>query len=85
MVRMKDLASTCQEIKQQLSDYLDGELDPTVCAELERHLHGCDNCRVLVDTLNKTILLYRDYGRSPAPAGVQERLIRVLNLSKRRA
>ncbi len=85
MVPMQDLAATCQEIKQQLSQYLDGELDPAVCAELERHLHGCDNCRVLVDTLNKTILLYRDYGRAPAPNGIHERLIRVLKLDKTHA
>lgn len=78
---MNDLAATCQEIKQQLSDYLDGELDPAVCVEFEGHLRDCENCRVLVDTLNKTILLYREHGRTPAPIGARERLIRVLNLS----
>ncbi len=85
MVQMKDLAATCQEIKQQLSDYLDGELDPAVCAELEQHLRGCDNCRVMVDTLHKTILLYREYSRTPPPAGVHERLVRVLKLDKTHA
>ncbi len=82
---MNDLAATCQEIKQQLSDYLDGDLDPALCAELEHHLRGCDNCRVMVDTLNKTILLYREYGRAPAPAGAHERLVRVLKLDKTHA
>ncbi len=79
---MKDMARTCQELKQQLSGYLDGELDPPRCAELERHLRDCDNCRLVVDTLRKTILLYRDYGRAPAPAAAHARLIHVLNLEK---
>ncbi len=79
---MKDIATTCQELKQQLSGYLDGELDPLLCAELERHLQNCENCRVVVDTLRRTILLYRDYGRAPAPPDAHARLIHVLNLEK---
>ncbi len=75
-----DMNTTCQELKAQLSDYIDGELDPGVCAEIERHLAGCDNCRIVVDTLRKTILLYRDYGAPPMPAGAHERLIHVLGL-----
>ncbi len=82
---MKDIVRTCQELKQQLSGYLDGELDPQLCAELERHLRDCDNCRVVVDTLRKTILLYRDYGRAPAPPEAHARLIHVLNLEKTEA
>ncbi len=75
-----DMNSTCQELKAQLSDYIDGELDAGLCRELERHLANCDNCRIVVDTLRKTILLYRDYGAAPVPAGAQERLIHVLGL-----
>ncbi len=75
-----DMNTTCQELKAQLSDYIDGELDPGVCAEIERHMAGCDNCRIVVDTLRKTILLYRDYGAPPMPPGAHERLIHVLGL-----
>jgi anti-sigma factor RsiW len=72
-----DLALTCQEIKQQLSGYLDGELDAAVCAELERHLRDCDNCRVVVDTVRKTILLYREYARGSAPKSPLPKLVRL--------
>ncbi len=78
---MQDIQTTCQELKAQLSDYLNGELDRAVCAELERHLADCDNCRIVVDTLRKTILLYRNYGTDSMPAGAHERLIRVLGLN----
>ncbi len=75
-----DMTSTCAELKAQLSDYIDGELDAGVCAELERHLANCENCRIVVDTLRKTILLYRNYGTPAMPAGAHERLMHVLKL-----
>ncbi len=70
----------CREIKDKLSAYLDGELESALCAEIEQHLRGCDNCRVVVDTLNKTILLYRNYGQVSVPPEAHERLTRVLHL-----
>lgn len=70
----------CREIKDKLSAYLDGELESALCAEIEQHLSGCDNCRVVVDTLNKTILLYRNYGQVSVPTETHERLTRVLRL-----
>ncbi len=75
-----DLKSTCEELKAQLSDYVEGALNPGLCAELERHLADCDNCRIVVNTLGKTILLYRNYGVAAMPDGARERLIKTLRL-----
>ncbi len=79
---MDHLSETCREIKDKLSAYLDGELESALCAEIEQHLRGCDDCRVVVDTLNKTITLYRNYGQATVPPDVHERLTRVLNLQQ---
>ncbi len=79
-----DMTSTCAELKAQLSDYIDGDLDAGLCAELKRHLAGCDNCRIVVDTLRKTILLYRDYSTPAMPAAAHERLMHVLRLDTAR-
>ena len=49
----------CRELLGSLSDYVDGAADAVLCAEIERHLEGCDNCRVVVDTLGRTVSLYR--------------------------
>ena len=70
----------CQELLGQLSDYVDGELEASLCAELEAHLAGCPNCRVMVDTLHKTITLYQTQSSPQLPDEVQDRLLRVLNL-----
>lgn len=70
----------CQALQEQLSEYIDGQLDDALCAEIEAHLAGCDNCRILVDTLRKTILLYRQQSPADMPSDVRERLCRVLHL-----
>ena len=70
----------CQRLLGQLSDYVDGELERTMCEEIEHHLADCPNCRVVVDTLSKTVALYQTRGQDPLPGDVQERLYKVLNL-----
>ena len=77
---MDQMNEVCRELKDKLSAYLDGELESAICAEIEEHLRGCDDCRVMVDTLNKTITLYRNYGQASVPPDAHERLTRVLHL-----
>ncbi len=72
----------CKEILGNLSDYVDGSLEENLCQEIEEHLASCPNCRVVVDTLRKTIYLYHETTREPAdvPPAVRERLYRTLHL-----
>jgi len=71
----------CKHLLGSLSDYLDGELEGDLCAELERHLSECDNCRIVVDSLNKTITLYHTTAQHvDVPEGVHQRLFRRLDL-----
>lgn len=74
------MAVECNEQLDCLSEYLDGELDPELCAEIERHMAECGDCRIVVDTLRKTISLYRRYGHEEVPADAKERLYTVLKL-----
>jgi anti-sigma factor RsiW len=71
----------CWEFFAQLSDYIDGELAASLCAELERHLDGCPNCRIVVDTTRKTVSLYRRYGPAELPEGASERLWQAIEQS----
>lgn len=73
--------SHCHDFLKNLSEYVDGELDPEMCAELERHLCSCERCRVVVNTLKKTVELYHDESADASlPDGVRERLFVRLNL-----
>jgi anti-sigma factor RsiW len=80
MVNTEHEESVCRELVAQFSDYIDGELEAALCAQLEAHLARCPNCRVMVDTVRKTITLYHAQGGSELPSDVQDRLYRVLRL-----
>jgi anti-sigma factor RsiW len=69
---------TCKKAIRQLSEYLDGELEATLAQELERHLEGCHDCRLIVDTTRKTIEIYCHSEPLPLPEPVRERLMRAL-------
>ena len=70
----------CKEMLGNLSGYVDGELEAQLCSEIERHMAECGNCRVVVDTLRKTVILYREHGHEPVPPDAKERLYAVLKL-----
>ncbi|GAB4480253.1 MAG: hypothetical protein OHK0031_01260 [Anaerolineales bacterium] len=73
----------CQELLASISDYVDGSLGPQLCQEIERHILGCENCRVVLDTTSKTLYLYRQSAEKiTLPGEVQERLMRALDLSE---
>ncbi len=71
----------CGNFLKELSDYVDGVLGEALCQEIERHIADCDDCRVVVDTLEKTIYLYHETAaRTSIPLDVRERLFHRLNL-----
>jgi predicted anti-sigma-YlaC factor YlaD len=71
----------CRYLLGSLSDYIDATLEGEICAEIERHLEECENCRVVVDTLRKTVYLVHATNCDPAmPEDVRERLYKRLDL-----
>ena len=72
---------TCRDMLQDLSAYVDGELEETLCLAIEGHMRGCQNCRVVVDTLRKTVLLYHQLPPEPLPEDVEARLFKRLELT----
>ena len=71
----------CKALLGSLCDYLDGSLSDELCQEIDRHLCECEDCRIVVDSLHKTISLYHKSAEdAEVPGGVRERLFRVLNL-----
>lgn len=45
----------CKGVIRELSNYIDGDLDPVLKKELERHLEHCEDCTMIVDQTKKTI------------------------------
>lgn len=71
----------CSNLLSSLEDYVDGDLSPELCAELEKHMKECQRCRVVVNTVQKTVELYQEVANeTQMPADVRERLYLSLNL-----
>ena len=72
----------CTHLLADLSDYLDGAAAAEVCAEIERRLAACEDCRVVVDTLSKTVTLYHTLPPPDMPDAARARLFAALNLDE---
>ncbi|MGZ4825409.1 MAG: sigma-70 family RNA polymerase sigma factor [Terriglobales bacterium] len=49
------LDSRCKRLFSMLSDYLDQELDPSPCENMEAHLGDCSPCRAYLASLEETV------------------------------
>ena len=65
----------CENVQEELSAYLDGELEPGEAAALEKHLEGCAACRGELDSLRATVSLVRSLPRAEAPAALKRRVM----------
>ena len=65
----------CEDLLTMLNEYVDGTVDPAICAEFEKHMAGCNPCQVVVDNIRKTITLYKAGQPYDAP-GFRQRLTR---------
>lgn len=45
----------CKEMFSELSNYLDDELDDSLCEELEKHMDGCEPCQAFLSSLEQSI------------------------------
>ncbi len=64
----------CPDYVNDLSDYLDGELDPSLCEEIEKHIGHCENCRIMVDTMKQTVTLCREGKPERLPSSLEDKL-----------
>jgi hypothetical protein len=61
---------------------VDGTAQEELCRQLERHLADCEDCRIVVDTLKKTVYLYHSSTDTNLPVAVRERLFKSLELDE---
>ena len=64
-------STRCREIFALLSEYLDLELPPDACREIDAHIQGCPPCIEFAESLKKTVALCRQYkpNELPPPLG----------------
>lgn len=64
----------CADFLKELSDYLDGNTNEGLKAELDEHLHWCHECHVVMNTTKRTIEIYRDNQLFELPEPLRNRL-----------
>jgi len=64
---------SCDLLAERLSAYLDGDLEPSLCAKIEKHAEDCPRCAALIKDLQETAGVCRRAGRQPLPAAVRAR------------
>ena len=68
----------CEEMLARLNEYVDGEIDPAICAAFEKHLAGCNPCQIVIDNIRQTITLYKGGEPYSLPVEFRDRLHAVL-------
>jgi predicted anti-sigma-YlaC factor YlaD len=64
----------CNEVLEQLADYLDADERDALCVAIQEHLAHCRDCKINVDTLRKTIVLYQNGHPAEVPVRISEAL-----------
>jgi RNA polymerase sigma-70 factor (ECF subfamily) len=68
--------SDCDRVFALLSEYLDHELAPATCEELDGHLSGCPECVEFVRSLKRSMQLCRQLGNClPAPPALDRQAL----------
>jgi len=69
----------CEQVWREVSNYLDGEVDPALRVALEEHVRGCKKCAAVVDGTRNVLELYGDERMLEVPFGFSQRLHRKLD------
>lgn len=65
----------CKQVFALLSQYLDAELNPASCEEIQAHLAACPPCIEFLESLQRTIRLCHgcESAEAPRPLAPEER------------
>lgn len=50
----------CLAMFEKLSAYIDNELDPVTCKDIETHAESCTACQACLETLKQTVALCKE-------------------------
>jgi RNA polymerase sigma-70 factor (ECF subfamily) len=64
-------SGSCRDVVLAFSRHLEGEIDSSLCAELESHLQSCAACRSRCDSLRATLTLCRNAAAAPVPPNIE--------------
>ena len=70
---------SCREVRQELANYMEDDIDEQLRVRIEQHFLRCDGCSALYDSLRKIIYLVSESDLIELPSGLSQRLFQRLN------
>jgi anti-sigma factor RsiW len=64
----------CKHVWEQISGYLDKQLDAELLAAVEKHLESCEVCSAILDSTRNILVLTADDRTYELPVGYSARL-----------
>ena len=52
---------SCRSVYKHICENLDANIDSAKCRQIREHIEECENCTAYLDSLKKTVYLYRAY------------------------
>ena len=71
---------SCTDVAKHICENLDDQMDSAYCREIRRHQAECPNCTAYLDSLKKTVRLYRSEPLPRIPAEARKHLFAVLKI-----
>ncbi|HEX3890950.1 MAG TPA: zf-HC2 domain-containing protein [Terracidiphilus sp.] len=64
----------CKHVWQYISAYIEGDVDASLRADIERHLETCEICSAVLDSTRNVVILMADDRVFELPTGFSQRL-----------
>lgn len=64
----------CKHVWREISNYIEGDIDPSVRASMEEHLAHCRHCAAILDSTHNILYLIADERTFSLPVGFGQRL-----------
>jgi hypothetical protein len=65
---------SCQEVRQELANYMEDDISPELRLRIDRHFQGCDGCFATYDGLRNVVRLIDKTEIIELPKGFSVRL-----------
>jgi hypothetical protein len=71
---MVDQVTNCEKIWQEISNYIDGDIDAVLRSSMDEHFNMCARCASVLAGMKNVVQLYGDERMLEMPAGFSRRL-----------
>ena len=79
----KHSAKSCAPVYRHICENLDADINSPQCKAIKAHIKNCPNCEAYLDSLKKTVFLYRASPVPAMPARVRKELMARIKLVRK--